>query len=312
VGDRDKTRQLVNGLGLFSLGLGTAQLVAPDTMNRMVGADDDPRNRALQRWLGGARELAVGTGIESRRRPAVWMWTRVAGDLLDLGMLGALVVSPGRPRDARRRAAVVTTTVVGVLAADFVAALRLSRRGAHARKIASRGEGIEAAGWITVNRPVAEVFAYWQDLEDLPRFMTHLRSVRSLGGGRSRWQAEGPPGVEVVWEAEISDQRIDERIAWRSLAGASVANQGEVEFRPAPGQRGTEVRVRLRYDPPAGKLGAAAAKLFGEAPGQQVRDDLRRFKQVLEAGEVVRSEGSPEGTSSRRLVAQRPAQPNGS
>jgi uncharacterized membrane protein len=306
VGRKDNMRRLVNGIGLFSLGLGTAQLVAPDTVNRMIGAEDGPRNRALQRWLGGAREVAAGVGIESRRRPAAWMWTRVTGDLLDLGILGALAGSPTRPREARRRAAIGTTAVMGVLAADLIAALRLTRRGG---ELAARRKGIEATGWITVNRPVPEVFAFWQDFENLPRFMAHLESVRSLDGGRSRWQAAAPPGVELVWEAEISDQRIDERIAWRSLADATVANYGEVEFRPVPGGRGTEVRVRLRYDPPAGKLGAAVAKLFGEAPDQQIRDDLRRFKQVLETGEVVRSEGSPEGTRTRRLVAQRPAQP---
>jgi uncharacterized membrane protein len=306
VGEKNRTRRLVNGLGMFSIGLGTTQLVAPEAVNRMVGADDDPRSRALQRWLGGARELAAGVGIESRRRPTAWMWTRVAGDLLDLGMLGALASTPTRPPEARRRAALGATTVMGVLAADLVAAVRLTRRG---DELDAGRQGIEATGWITVNRPPAEVFAFWRDLENLPRFMAHLHSVRSLDGGRSRWRAAGPPGVELVWEAEISDQRIDERIAWRSLEGATVANQGEVEFRPAPRQRGTEVRVRLRYDPPAGKLGASLAKLFGEAPDQQIRDDLRRFKQVLETGEVVRSEGSPEGTHTRRLVAQRPAQP---
>jgi uncharacterized membrane protein len=115
--------------------------------------------------------------------------------------------------------------------------------------------------------------------------------------------------VEIEWEAEISDQRINELIAWRSIGDASVTNWGEVEFRPAPGGRGTEIRVRLSYDPPAGKLGGTIAKLFGEAPDQQLRDDLRRFKQVLETGEVVRSEGSPEGTKIRRQLFQRPAQP---
>jgi uncharacterized membrane protein len=169
--------------------------------------------------------------------------------------------------------------------------------------------GIEAKSSITINRPVAEVFAYWNDLENLPQFMTHLQSVTSLGDGRSRWRASGPAGVEVEWEAEISERRIDEYIAWRSVAGATVTNRGEVEFRPAPGKRGTEIRVRLTYHPPAGKLGATIAKLFGEAPDQQLRDDLRRFKQVLETGEVVRSEGSPEGPKTRRLMAQRPAQP---
>jgi uncharacterized membrane protein len=198
--------------------------------------------------------------------------------------------------------------LAGVLVVDTVAAVRLIRRRA-ARRARATAPGIQAKGTITINRPAGEVFAYWHDLENLPRFMAHLESVESLGGGRSRWRAAGPERVAVAWDAEISDERIDEFIAWRSMPGAKVTNWGEVEFRPAPGRRGTEVRVRLNYDPPAGKLGTRVAKLFGEAPDQQVQDDLRRFKQVLETGQVVRSEGGPEGITALRKLAQRPAQP---
>jgi hypothetical protein len=128
VGDSGATRRLVRGLGLFSLGLGAAQLVAPDAMNRLVGADGDPQSRVVQRWLGGAREVAMGIGIASRRKPALWLWARVAGDALDLGMLGALAVSPRRRTDARRRAAAGAVAVAPVAVADVVAALRLSGR----------------------------------------------------------------------------------------------------------------------------------------------------------------------------------------
>lgn len=301
----EATRRLVDGLGVFSLALGTAQLVAPDAMNRVVGANVNPRNRAVHRWVGGAREFAVGVGISSRQMPAVWLWSRVAGDMLDLGVLGYLLSKPRRRREARRRAALSTAAVAGVAAADLVAAVALTRR--HGAQNRQRGDRIETSTRITINRPVNEVFAYWQDLENLPRFMTHLQSVRALGGGRSRWRAAGPVGREVEWDAEITDERADEVIAWRSVDGATVPNSGKVEFRAAPGGRGTEVRVRLTYDPPAGKLGTAVAKLFGEAPDQQMRDNLRRLKQVLETGEVVRSEGSPEGAHARRQMAQRPA-----
>lgn len=302
------TRRLVEGLGLFSLGLGSAQLVAPGAMNRLVGAHDDAKTRAMQRWLGGLREVALGVGIESHRKPALWLWTRVAGDVMDLSALAAVLATRGGRPDVRRRAAIAMAAVAGVAVADVVAALRLSSSAGSRRNGQGRG-AINSRGWITVNRPVEEVFAYWQNLENLPRFMTHLQSVQSMGDGRSRWRAAAPAGVEIEWEAEISDQRINELIAWRSIGDASVTNWGEVEFRPAPGGRGTEIRVRLSYDPPAGKLGGTIAKLFGEAPDQQLRDDLRRFKQVLETGEVVRSEGSPEGTKIRRQLFQRPAQP---
>ncbi|MGH3996540.1 MAG: hypothetical protein ACRDTJ_03665, partial [Pseudonocardiaceae bacterium] len=123
----DRTRLLVNGLGLLSLGLGTAQLVAPGAINRLIGADDHAKTRAVQRWLGGAREFAAGTGIESGRKPAMWLWARVAGDVFDLGMLGVVLGSPGRRPNARRRAGIAMAAVAGVTAADVVAALSLSR-----------------------------------------------------------------------------------------------------------------------------------------------------------------------------------------
>jgi hypothetical protein len=113
VGNRDNTRRLMDGLGWFSLGLGTAQLLAPGVMNRLVGADDDATSRAVQRWLGGAREVAAGAGIESRRRPELWLWTRVAGDMLDLSLLGAVLGSPRRDRSSRSRAAIATAAVAG-------------------------------------------------------------------------------------------------------------------------------------------------------------------------------------------------------
>ncbi|HXV92151.1 MAG TPA: SRPBCC family protein, partial [Pseudonocardia sp.] len=205
---------------------------------------------------------------------------------------------PGR----RVRALGATAAVLGVATADVVTAGRASRRP-------DRGtdqETVRAA--VTVRRPASEVYAYWRDLERLPTFMTHLREVRDLGAGRSRWTATGPGGTSVSWDAEITADTPDELVAWRSLPGAGVPNTGTVRFAPAPGGRGTEVRVQLQYRPPGRRLGTGIAALLGEEPGQQIRDDLRRFKQVVETGEVVRSEGSPEGVRSTRLLRQRPAQ----
>ena len=168
---------------------------------------------------------------------------------------------------------------------------------------------IEARATITVDKALEEVYWFWHDFENLPRFMAHLESVRVTGEGRSHWRAKGPAGRAVEWDAEIVEERPDELIAWRSLAGADVDNSGYVRFTPAPGGRGTEVRVELRYAPPGGSAGAAVAKLLGSEPGQQVLDDLRRFKQVLETGEVVRSDALPEGENLARLPKQRPARP---
>jgi uncharacterized membrane protein len=169
---------------------------------------------------------------------------------------------------------------------------------------------MQAKTAITINRPVEEVYRFWRDLANLPSFMNHLASVEVTGNGRSHWTANAPAGRTVDWDAEIVEDKPNQRLAWRSLDGSQVSNSGWVSFTPAPGAGGgTEVRVELSYDPPGGALGKVVAKLFGEEPQQQVTDDLRRLKQVLETGEVVRSEGSPEGTRTLRLVTQPPAQP---
>lgn len=140
---------------------------------------------------------------------------------------------------------------------------------------------------VTVNRPRSEVYAFWRNFENLPRFMKHLQEVTvSDGGRRSHWVTAAPLGQSVEWDAEIVEERPDELITWRSLPGAMIENSGRVTFRDAKGFGGTEVDVVLEYHPPLGSASIALARLFGEQPWQQVRDDLRRFKQVMETGEV--------------------------
>lgn len=168
----------------------------------------------------------------------------------------------------------------------------------------------ELTAAVTVNKTPQEVYDFWRGLERLPRFMQHLESVEWLDERTTRWRAKAPMG-KVGWDAELVDDVRGERISWRSLPGATVPNEGSVDLRPAPGDRGTEVRVHLAYSVPGGRVGRGFARLLGEEPHQQVEDDLRRFKQVIETGEVVRSDGSPEGHSASRQLLQRPAQPVG-
>jgi uncharacterized membrane protein len=157
------------------------------------------------------------------------------------------------------------------------------------------GHGVKVEESITVNKPAAELFRFWRNFENLGRFMDHLESVR-VEGHRSHWVACGPLGTRVEWDAEIINERPNEVIAWRSLPGSEIDTAGSVHFRPLPGDRGTEVRVSLKYDPPAGKVGAAVARLFGQSPQSRVREDLRRFKQFMETGEVATTAGQPRGT----------------
>jgi uncharacterized membrane protein len=150
-----------------------------------------------------------------------------------------------------------------------------------------RGKGIKVEESVVISRPVVEVYRFWRNFENLPRFMDHLESVTVLDENRSHWIAKGPAGSRIEWDAVIHNEIDDELIAWRSLPGSEVNNAGSVHFTPALQGNGTEVRVVLSYDPPAGKLGAAVAKLLGEEPSQQVESDLRRLKQVLDAGEAT-------------------------
>lgn len=144
-------------------------------------------------------------------------------------------------------------------------------------------------------RMPGELYDYWRRLENLPRVFRHLESVTETDGRRSHWVANAPAKQTVAWDAEIVNDVPGEVIAWRSLAGASVPNAGAVTFREAPGGRGTEIKVTLEYEPPAGKLGVLVAKLFGEEPNIQVREDLRRYKNLMEAGEIPVSENPGQG-----------------
>lgn len=185
-----------------------------------------------------------------------------------------------------------------------VAAVRLARGSSSAGSRA-----LQIRRTVTVRKPTDEVYRHWRSLENLPDFMAHLESVEQRPGGRSHWVARAPAGTRVEWDAEITEDTPGELIAWRSVKRAKVENSGVVRFAPAPGEQGTEVSVELRYSPAGGRAGAAMAKLFGEAPEQQLADDLRRFKQVLETGEVVVSSGAPHGTTTQHQLRQRPAQP---
>jgi uncharacterized membrane protein len=161
------------------------------------------------------------------------------------------------------------------------------------------GRGTKVEQSVTINRPPGELYSFWRNFENLPRFMGHLESVKVTGGDRSHWVAKGPAGTSVEWDAEVYNEKEGELIAWRSLEGSQVDNAGSVHFEPATGGRGTVVRVVLKYDPPAGKLGAAVAKLFGESPDQQIGEDLRRFKQLMETGETATTEGQPSGRAAK-------------
>jgi uncharacterized membrane protein len=280
-----RTQRMARGLGWFSVGVGVAALAAPRGVTRLAGIDDSPAASRVVR-LAGARELVQGAGLLSGRRPAGWVWSRVAGDLMDLSVLAFAT----RYATSPVRAGMAGTAVAGITAVDLLTATRART---------DRSVRVERA--VTVNRTPAEVFAFYRDFSNLPRFMTHLERVDMLGDGRSHWVAKAPLR-HVEWDAEITEEVPDRAIGWRALEHAGVPNAGQVSFTPAPGGRGTEVRVRLTYRPPAGAAGVALARLAGEDPDQQVREDLRHLKQVLECGEVIEVD---ERVSARGAVQRR-------
>jgi len=280
--------RLAKALGVFSVGLGLAQVLAPRGVARTIGIDDDDDNRKTMLAIG-LREIATGVGLLTQARPATFAWGRVTGDAMDLALLGRAFTSS---RNDSNRLAAATAAVVGVTVLDIVASRRLSRPETRAALARPRPRGIRVRKAITINRPPEAVYALWRDFESLPSFMFHLESVRELDQRLSYWKMRAPFGTSVEWTAEIVEDRPNELISWRSVEGAVVSNAGRVRFVPASGGRGTEVQLDVSYDPPGGVIGATIAKLFGQEPNQQVDGDLRRFKQVLEVGEVVHSDAS--------------------
>ncbi|HEU4643524.1 MAG TPA: SRPBCC family protein [Gemmatimonadaceae bacterium] len=272
---------LATALGWFSIGLGLAELVAPQRMARMIGVRDDEESRNVMRAVG-AREIASGIGLLSQPAAARWAWSRVAGDAMDLTLLGRALTSDSTQRN---RTTAATAAVIGISALDVYAGRRLSR-AEPARRLA------RVTRSITIGRSPEEVYRFWHDFENLPRFMRYLESVRVTGDRRSHWTAKMPTGMRLEWDAEITEDRPNELIAWRSLEGSEVRTEGAVRFREAPGGRGTEVVVNLSYQPPGGVVTTKLAQLFRAIPDYEIERELRAFKQVMETGEVLVSDAT--------------------
>jgi uncharacterized membrane protein len=157
------------------------------------------------------------------------------------------------------------------------------------------GHGVKVEESIIINRDPAVLYGFWRNLENVGRFMRHLESVEMRDDRRSHWVARGPLGMKFEWEAQVINERENELIVWRSVDDSQVDTAGSVHFRVLPHGRGTEVRVVLKYDAHSAQLAAPVARLLGDAPRQHIHEDLRRFKQVMESGEVATTEGQPRG-----------------
>ncbi len=287
---RGPAESLERGLGWFSIGLGAAAVAAP----RLVCWLSGTRSPAVMR-LVGARELAAGIGILTQRDRTPWMWSRVVGDTFDLAALSVAFTRGSR----RGRAGVALAAVAGVAALDVLAAVRLtgSTTGRALPGVSGQTD-IYLERSITVGKSPEECYRFWRSFENLPRFMRGLDSVRHLDERRSHWVARGPMATRLEWTSEITADRPGEEVAWRTLDDSGAAHAGSVRFEAAPAGRGTIVRVSLHYSPLGGALGAGLVRLLGHDPQSSIREDLRRFKQVMETGEIPTTRGQPTGRRS--------------
>jgi uncharacterized membrane protein len=167
--------------------------------------------------------------------------------------------------------------------------------------------GLRVDHSVTIAKSREEVFQFWRDIENFPRFMKNVDSVRTLGDNRSHWVVRAPAGRTVEWDAVVYNEEPNSMIAWRTLPDADVDHAGSVWFKDAPMGRGTEVKVELQYNPPAGVVGAVFAMLWGKEPEQQIKQDLARLKQILETGEIQTTDGQ---TSGRRVAPKRVSRKN--
>ncbi len=268
---------VARGLGWFSIGLGAAELFFPGKLGRMIGVHGHEK---LIRWMG-AREIAAGIAVLSGKNPIGSMAGRVAGDAVDLSLLGAGMGSYGA---SKGKIGGAIGAVAGVTALDLICLLKLG----------NQAEPIQTTQTVAINKTPEECYQFWRNFENLPRFMEHVESVRVTGDKRSHWIVKAPAGTTVEWDAELLSDG-PSRIEWRTLPGADIENTGSVEFIKAPAGHGTLVKASIKYKPPAGQIGATVAKLFAREPGMQAKSDLRRFKAVIETGEVPTIEGQSSG-----------------
>jgi uncharacterized membrane protein len=277
------------GLGWLSVGLGLTALLAPRAVGELTGI----RGRSGLLRLIGARELVSGAGLLTQREAMPWLWSRVLGDAMDLAFIAS---ASGRTNPRRGRALGTLGVVAAVTAVDVAASFRESSRRGSSRAAAQASEPfIEHT--VSVLKSADECYAFWKDLANFARISETLQSVTALDERRSHWVMKGPGGTTLQWDSELTEDRPGERLAWRSLPGSDLAHAGVVRFAPAPGNRGTFVTVMMHYRF-AGGAGRAVPKLVGRDPNGTLREDLRRFKNLIEAGEIPTTRGQPSGRRS--------------
>ena len=260
---------IARGLGWFSLGLGLLETAATGPLARFLGAE----NKTLLR-VYGAREITAGLGILASSQPASWMWSRVAGDALDLAGLLRLLASP---KAERANVVFATANVAAITALDVWCAWKLSRGAAKPHHVVKT---------ITIGKPADELYEFWRDPQRLAQIMDHVATVTATGDRTTRWTLKNSLGPEISWESEFADEKPGEMLRWQSIPGGALESDGVVRFAPAPGDRGTEVTLNFRIQPPGGAAGNVVANALSLVPETLGLHALRRFKALAETGEI--------------------------
>jgi uncharacterized membrane protein len=276
-----RDERVAAALGWFSVGLGLTEAVATRHLSRFLGLE----GRASVVRVFGLREIATGVGVLSQRNLPLGLWARVVGDALDLAMLGSALSSA----QGKRGRVIGALAMVGAITAlDVAYARRLSesRRGNKASAASAAQERS-----ITVGKPADALYRLWHDPAAIAQIMGSVAEVTPAGGdGRLCWVAHAPLGLDLRWETETVEDRAGESLHWRSLPGAAVFNEGLVRFRPAPGDWGTEVTLRILLATPGGE---ALSKIADGASKLVLGQVLHRFKSLAETGEIPTLAGQP-------------------
>ena len=276
-------------LGWLGVGIGIAELLMPRRVTQTTGLPARPQ---LVRAIG-VREIVTSAGILLQPHQSGWRWSRVAGDMLDLSLLAW--VSRGHQD---RRLTTVTALVAGLTALDSLTAYD-SRRQRSVRREAPGVIRIHKS--LHIQRPAEACYRFWRNFENFPQFMQHVESVQVVDATRTHWRVRAPLGQHVEWTAELFSDVPSQQLAWRTLAGSSVEHTGVVRFLPSLDNKSTRIDIEMSYHAPFGKAGVMLARIFGEEPSQQVDDDLRRFKQLIETGEISTTTGQSAGRRSPLL-----------
>jgi uncharacterized membrane protein len=293
--------QIAIGLGWFSIGLGLVELFGPRRLTRAFGAS----YQAPLYQLAGVREIASGVGLLLSRDKSPWLWARAAGDAMDIAVLGI-----GHGRNRKGRVVTALLSLAGIAALDLWTAQRMQEReeqsahgvGAHTGSRGWRLGAMDIERSITINKSPQELLVLWQVPDTLPRIMAHIADIEQLGQGRARWTIPAPFGQSLAWQTEITHADPDTGLHFRSdqTAGALIPS-GAVRFSKAPGNRGTVMTLRVRFNPPGGAPGRVVARLLGDAvPATLIDKSLHYFKALAETGEIPTTAGQPAARADTR------------